>query len=288
MVNPGQNAAAWSSLVGSAAAIFGLAESQFVLALLGVSLCAASAAGDLYLRRKRRQHSAGIAIEGLNLDALYLACLRRRTNTSLELQRAFQVAIVDGADLNLAWQYEGRCRSEGETAIEFSIESEHSVPFEKLDCFAFDLKNDPQRMQTIRPVLIGNDGPSKKIEVSFLKPLAKGDQFSVLLHCKLPGCINTGVHYYTSTLSFAQRSIESSGVHLMFVKSRPRWLRAYDVLKDGQASLVSELRPIRDDGMICEYIDVAQNVPGRFVRVYLYDLRALGKESPELRRLEVA
>src|ERR1051326_5229317 len=108
MVNPGKHVAPWSILTGSAVAILGLAQSQPWLALLGISLCAASGAGELYFQRKRHRRSAGITIEGLDLDALYLANLRRRMNTSLELQRAFQVAIVDGADLNLAWQYEGQ------------------------------------------------------------------------------------------------------------------------------------------------------------------------------------
>jgi hypothetical protein len=288
MVNAGKNVAPWSTLAGSTAAIVGLAQSQLWLALLGISLSAASAFGDLYLHRKRHGRSAGITIEGLNLDALYLANLRRRTNSSIELQRAFQVAIIDEADLNLAWQYEGQCRSESETAIEFSIDSEHPVPFDALDCFAFDLKNDPQRIQRIRPALIGSDGSSKKVRVSFLKPLALGEPFSVLLHCNLPGCINTGVQYYTSTVSFEQRSIESSGVHLMFVKARPRWMRVYDVLKNGQARFVSELRPIRDDGVTCEYIDIAQNISGQSIRVYLYDLPALGGLTSTLRRVGAA
>lgn len=280
--------APWSSLAASTAAILGLTQSQIWLALLGTSICAASAAGELYLQHKRHRRSGGLTIEGLNLDALYLANLRRRMNRSLELQRAFQVAIIDGADLNLAWQYEGQCRSERETDIEFSIDSEHPVPFERLDCFAFDLKNDPQRIQRIRPALIGSDGPSKKVQVPFLKPLALDDPFSVLLHCNLPDCINTGVQYYTSTVSFGQRSIESSGVHLMFVKTRPRWMRVYDVLRNGHAGFVGELRPIRDDGMTCEYIDIAQNIPGQSVRVYLYDLPALGAPTSELRRVGAA
>ena len=139
-------------------------------------------------------------IERLNLDALHVANLRRRLNRSLNVERAFQVAIIEGADLHLAWQYEGYCQANAETSIEFSIDSDNNIPFDQLECFAFDLQNDPVRLKQIRPTLVGSDGVSKKISVPFLKALTGNDRFSVLLHCTLPACINTGVQYYTSSL----------------------------------------------------------------------------------------
>lgn len=211
----------------------------------------------------------------MNLDSLLVATLRRRLNKSLTVERAFQVAIIDGTDLNIAWQYDGFCRSQRETSIEFSVDSENNVAFEQLDCFAFDLQNDPARLHQIRPTLVGSDGVSKKISVSFLQPLAFRQRFSVLLNCNLPGCITTGVQYYTSSLSFEQRSIASTSVHLIFVKTRPEWVRAYECAKNGAMTMLSELRPFRDDGATCEYVDMSQNVSGQSVRVYLYDLPAV-------------
>src|SRR5277367_2117833 len=216
-----------------------------------------------------------MSIEGLNLDSLHVANLRRRLNTSLTVERAFHVAIIEGADLNVAWQYDGFCRSQRETSIEFSIDSENNVAFDDLNCFGFDLQNDPLRLHQIRPTLVGSDGVSKKIGVSFLQPLAFQDRFSVLLNCNLPGCITTGTQYYTSSLSFDQRSIESASVHLIFVKNRPEWVRVYERAKNGAMTLVGEPRPFRDDGATCEYVDMVQNVPGQSVRVYVYDLPAV-------------
>jgi hypothetical protein len=244
--------------------------------ILGVCVASVSAAAVIYARRKERLlQSARLNIEGLNLDCLSIANLRRRLNRSLVVDRAFHVAIINGCDLDVAWQYDGFCRSQCETRIEFSIDSENNVPFEDLDCFAFDLHNDPERLQPIRPTLIGSDGVSKKISVSFLQPLTLQQPFSTLLHCTLPGCITTGVQYYTSSLSFDQRSVESAPVHLIFVKCRPEWVRVYESRKGGMA-LARELRPFRDDGATCEYVDMAQNVPGQSARVYLYDLQTGG------------
>jgi hypothetical protein len=252
----------------------------YCAAILGVCVASVSAAAVIYARRKERLlQSARLNIEGLNLDCLSIANLRRRLNRSLVVDRAFHVAIINGCDLDVAWQYDGFCRSQCETSIEFSIDSENNVPFEDLDCFAFDLHNDPARLQPIRPTLIGSDGVSKKISVSFLQPLALQQPFSTLLHCTLPGCITTGVQYYTSSLSFDQRSVESAPVHLIFVKCRPEWVRVYESGRGGTMAFARELRPFRDDGATCEYVDMAKNVPGQSARVYLYDVQAGGTRS---------
>jgi len=277
MINARETLAVWASAFGSAFALLGVAESQSWLALLGITCSAGSVATTQISKRNRRlAHFALSSGEALNLDSLLIANSRRRLNRTLMLERAIQVAIIDGADLNLAWQYDGYCRSQREASIEFSIDSENNVPFEQLECLAFDLQNDPARLHEIRPTLVGGDGVSKKISVSFLQPLALRQRFSVLLNCKLPGCITTGVQYYTSSLSFEQRSIASASVHLIFVKRRPEWVRVYEYRKSGAMALVNELRPFRDDGATCEYVDTIQNVPGQSVRVYLYTLSAVG------------
>jgi hypothetical protein len=265
----------WVSIFGSALALLGLARTEPGLVFLGIALSAASASAALYLKRNPAlRRSTGVTIDGLNLDSLSIANLRRRLNRSLTVERAFHVGIINGTDLNIAWQYDGHCRSQAETTIEFSVDTENNVAFDELDCFAFDLQNDPERLHKIRPILVGSDGVSKKISVPFLQPLGFRERFSVLLNCNLPGCITTGVQYYTSSLSFDQGSIESATVHLMFVRTRPEWVKVYECDQHGRPRSAAELRPFRDDGATCEFVDMTQNVPGQSVRVYLYDLAA--------------
>jgi hypothetical protein len=277
------NIALLANLLGNGVAILGLAQSEPWLAAIGIAGSAASAATVLASKTGADgNRTPQPEIGNLHLDSLHLANLRRRLNKSLAVERAFQVAIIDGPDLHLAWQYDGCCRSQGEGTIEFSVDSENNVPFEQLECFAFDLQNDPARLHAVRPTLVGSDGVSKKVSVSFLKPLQPGDRFSVLLNCTLPGCVSTGHQYYTSSQSFAQESVESSSVHLIFVRARPDWVRVYEFDRKGRAVLVSELRPFRDDGATCEYVDMAQNAPGQSVRVYLYNLPALGTRTEEV------
>jgi hypothetical protein len=277
MIHRQRNLASCASILGSAIALLGVIQSETYLTLVGIACSGASAAAALFWKRNQpTPDSAPVSIEGLNLDSLVVANLRRRLNKSLVVERALHVAIVDGTDLNIAWQYDGFCRSQRETGIEFSIDSENNVAFDDLDCFAFDLENDPARLHQIRPALVASDGVSKKIRVTFLRPLVFQQRFSVLLQCNLPGCITTGAQYYTCSLSFDQRSIQSASVHLMFVKMRPECVRVYECAKNGVMTLVSEPKPFRDDGATCEYVDMMQNVPGQSVRVYLYVLPANG------------
>ncbi len=91
----------------------------------------------------------------------------------------------------------------------------------------------PQRLHKIRPMLVGSDGLSKKIAVPFSEaaPLTTTIQYSSQL--PLTWVHGTGVRYFTSTLSFDQRSISRLAVHLVFARSAPAWIRVYDCGQHG-------------------------------------------------------
>ena len=284
MRDPRDDLASWASIFGSIIALLGLIQSQAWLAAIGASILGISIVALGYAWRGRRTlKSASITIEGRNLDSLNIANLRRRRNRSLVVQHAYHLAKIDEQDLTVLWQYDGYCRADKETSIEFSIDSESIVPFDELECFAYDLQEDPQRLHKIRPMLVGSDGLSKKIAVPFLKPLLSQQQFSILLSCHLPGCMGTGVRYFTSTLSFDQRSISRLAVHLVFARSAPDWIRVYDCDKHGRPSLAGELRPFRDDRETCEYVDLCENLAGQSVRIYVFQL---GPPVPRISRDE--
>lgn len=263
--------ASWVRILGTATTLLGLIQSVSWLTAVGVCFIGISIFVLTQARKGRRLlKSAAINLEGRNLDALNLANLRRRLNRSLVVQRAYHLARIEGQDLSVSWQYDGYCGAEKETSIEFSIDSESNIPFSELECHAFDLQQDPQCLHKIRPVLIGGDGLSKKIAIPFLKPLALQQPFSVILNCKLPGCLSAGVQYYTSTLSFEQPSIHRLAVHLVFIRSQPDWVRVYECDANSQPSLIADLRPLREDDETCEYIDIAENVPGQSGRIYAF------------------
>lgn len=191
-------------------------------------------------------------------------------NRSLIVQEAEQVATINGEDLGIAWRYRGYCRAPHEASVEFSIDSDNNNPFEHLDCFAYDLQHDPKRMHRIRPVLLGADGLSKKIAVPLLERLSEREPFNVLLICTLPGCMKSGVDYYTSTMSAAQERVPTSTVRLVFLNERPEWVRVYECGASGTTRLLKDLRPSRETAELIEYTDQAADVPAQSVRIYIF------------------
>jgi hypothetical protein len=269
-----ESLAFWSSILGTTLGLLGLIESSRWLAVLGLLLVAGSAAALLYARKQRvRLKLADVRIEGRSIDSLNVASLGRRLNRSLIFQEADQVVTVDGEDAVITWRYRGYCRSPREAAIEFSIDTDNNVPFERLDCFAYDLQHDPKRMHRIRPVLLGADGLSKKIAVPFLERLSERDPFSVMLTCKLPGCMKSGTEYYASTMSVAQDRVPVSMVRLKFLRERPEWLRVYECGASGTVRLLKDLRPSLETDRMTEYADLTNDVPSQSARIYVFRRR---------------
>jgi hypothetical protein len=248
--------------------------------MTGLGLIVAGASAAYATAGERRLRSGTISVEGRSIDALNVANLRRRRNRSLVVRCADHTARIDGDDLTVTWQYDGFCRARRETSIEFSIDSENILPFGELDCRAYDLQADPELRHPIQPVLVENDGASKKIAVPFLKALVSREPFSVMLRCKLPGCMRAGVQYYTSTLSFDQRSVENFSVRLIFDGHHPDWLRVYECDRFHRPTLQGNLRREHDDAESCEFLDTVQNVPGKLTRIYVFRIGAEPAHRP--------
>jgi hypothetical protein len=271
MQNLPQVLASIAALLGPIAKIVGLVQSRGWLAITGgLSVAVAIAIAIYALSQRRRIGSASIEIEGTSIDSINAANLRRRVNRSLTVQTAEHVATIDGADLDMVWRYVGYCRAGNETAMEFSVDSGNTLPFDQLDCYAYDLQRDPEKRHKIQPVLIGPDGISKKIAVPFLEPLAIREPFDLMLHCRMPTTYRPGVCHYTSTLSFDQDRVGRCTVRLKFIRSKPTWVRVYASDVSGRPRLMKSLHPLHEDQQGCEYRDVTENIPAQSIRIYMF------------------
>ena len=265
------SSAYWSTILGTVLSVLGFSESSLFLAVLGSLLLAGSLAALGYAERQRhRLRLAAVKIEGRSIDSLNVASLGRRLNRSLIVQEAEQEATIKGEDMVMTWRYSGYCRVPHEAAIEFSIDSDNHIPFERLDCFAYDLQHDPKRVHRIRPVLLGADGLSKKLAVPLLECLSDREPFNVILICALPGCMKSGVEYYTSTMSVAQECVPTSMVRLVFLSEKPEWVRVYECGTSGATKLLKDLRPSRETAQLIEYTDLANDVPAQSARIYVF------------------
>jgi hypothetical protein len=225
----------------------------------------------LYANKQRQLlKSAGLRVAGRSIDCLNAASLRRRLNRSLVIQRVENLAVIDGDGVALTWKCSGYCKGDRESVIEFSVDADANIPFNEFDCFAYDLKVDPRRQHRIQPILLGPDGISKKIAVPFLSPVSALDPFNILLKCNMSGCMNWGVDYYTTTLSFEQKHVPSYALRLIFMHDLPTWLRVYEYRNGGEVSLLKDLRPVRNDTEGCEYLDAGTDVPANSARIYVF------------------
>jgi hypothetical protein len=266
-----ESLASWASIAGTILGILGLIQSYTWLTAIGAFLFLVSFAALLYARRQREiLRSAAIKVSGRSIDSLNIASLRRRLNRSLVIQEAYHLAQIEGDNLAISWQYTGYCHAQRESVIEFSVDTDNHVPFDRLTCFAYDLLNDPTKEHRIRPMLIGPDGISKKVAVPFLEPLIAQQPFDMLLACDLPGCMKGGIEYYTSTMSFDQDRVRRFATRLLFRSGRPKWVRVYDCDDSGAVRLLRDLRPLREGGELTEYLDAGHDVAARSARIYVF------------------
>jgi hypothetical protein len=260
-----------AALLGPIATILGLVQSRGWLTGLGALFVCAAIIAAVYARaQQRRLEAASIEIEGISIDSVNAASLRRRVNRTLTIQTADQTVTIDGTDLDMIWRYAGYCRADHETALEFSVDGASSIPFSALECYAYDLKRDPDKKCKIQPVLVGPDGISKKLSVPFLEPLVSNEGFDIMLHCRMQGIYRPGTGYYTSTLSLDQDKVGRCTVDLKFPQSKPDWVRVYECASSGRPRLLKTLRAINGDHDILTYRDVAEKVDARSVRIYLF------------------
>lgn len=251
--------------------IIGLVQSTGWLAVLGGICSGIALAAVVYgLQERRRTQSATLTIEGVSIDALGIANLRRGLNRTLTIQAADHAALIDGPSITMKWRYTGYCSGANESAFEFSIDAEKIGPFDTVECFAYDLKRDAARQHKIRPVLVGPDGISKKVAVPFLEPLHAGQAFDIELTCHLPNCFDAGTEYYTSTLSFDQEFVDRCSVRLVFAERRPDWVRVYQCGNLERAKLIKALAPRSITESRIEYLDTVTRIAGQSARVYLF------------------
>jgi hypothetical protein len=260
-----------ATIIGTVVSVFGVLQSRLWLVLTSLLFVCVTVFAGLYARSARIALNEGsIMIEGHSIDSLNIANLRRRVNRTFVIQEAIHTARIEGEDLEITWKYSGYCRAHRESAMEFSIDSDDSTPFDKLNCFAYDLGHDPEMSHQIRPLLVGTEGISKKISVPFLGPVEAHQSFGLLLKCTLPRCVNGGFGYYTSTLSFAQDRVRRSMVRLIFAGSVPSWVRVYECLPQRRPVLVKTLAPFLLEPGLHEYVDEVKNREGNSARVYTF------------------
>jgi hypothetical protein len=266
-----ESLAAVATILGTVLSLLALIQARTWLVMIGLPLIGVALITGFYARRERLAlKSATITIEGRSIDALNAANLRRHINRNYTIQEIHHTASIDGEDLDVEWTYSGYCRVKQASAFDFTLTAESAIPFERLDCVAFDLTRDAAMKHPIRPLLVGSDGISKRLSVPFLEALTIDQPFTVMLKCTLPNAVKSGPSYYTLRLAFAQDRIPRATVKLVFRGARPNWLRVYECILTKEPRLVRTLNVQREEKGRFEYCDAIDNAPGQSARVYAF------------------
>ena len=268
-----ESIALWSEIIGEVVAVYSMIESHTAKTLLGALFFSTSILLTFRIfNLKKYIKTTNTVIGDKKIDALNVANIVKKVNTSLKIQEATHLIKVHGKNLFLTFEYSGYCKSkEGESGFVYSIDSDVNIPFEKLTCYGFDLLNDPRRKHKISPLLLGPDGLTKRVGLPFISHLSEGDPFHVVLFCELPGCMKFGKDYVTSTLAFDDdKGIKKFSVKIEFVENHPKWVRLYDATS-GEPRLVKDLKPARTKARSVFYEENYQNIESQKALVYLFE-----------------
>lgn len=211
-----------------------------------------------------------IVIEDVSIDALNISNLFKKQNKSLEVREATHKADISKKNMFLEFEYSGYCKSNnGEEGMIFTLDSDVNQDIDEIDCYGFDLKQDPDQKNKIRPILLKKSGLSKKVKLPFTKKINKGDSFHIKFFFKLIDCMKYGEDYFLSTLAF-KNDIDSFKNEIKF-DIKPEWVRCYKV-SNGKTEFRKNLT---SNNFI--YKDLEENPSSNIAFIYIFERKEVKK-----------
>lgn len=219
----------------------------------------------------KRKKNKPVAIEQLPIESLFLAEINRTQMDSVCIREAVHTVRIVEKDVSVTFDYSGICtEKKGESNFIFSIGGDSLYAFKDLNCFGFDLIEDPNKKSPIIPILASKDGLCKKVKLPLKRHLNQYDIFSVELNYTWPSCMKYEDDYYASTLSFKNETIEKYTVKLIFSEIRPDWVRVYtengELIKDLGGKVVK----LNADKVEYVYIDKVTNPSANSKLIYQF------------------
>src|SRR5437660_1149428 len=106
----------WATILGTLLGLFAVIQSLTWLVVVCVLVVSGSIVALFYAKRQQLLvKSAVMKVAGRSIDSLNAASLNRRTNRSLVIQEAKNLATIDGEDLVITWKCSGYCQATRES-----------------------------------------------------------------------------------------------------------------------------------------------------------------------------
>lgn len=184
------------------------------------------------------------------------------------------ICEINKSDAILEYEYVGVCVDKN--GMDFFSTSLYSHDINKLNdmkWFAYDLKNDPNKRQKIKPELQSPDGATKRVIFKFHQKIKYNELCSYYTYQEVKNCVkSTGKDYYVSTVLYKNRPLHDYKVILKFHNVKPSNISVYSVKYRKSTFLYNLLdKNMSFDNNTYTYIDNINDETAWSIRVYIFN-----------------
>ncbi len=181
---------------------------------------------------------------------------------------------IDKSGAILEYQYFGVCVDKnGMDYFSTSLYSHDFNDINNMEWFAYDLKNDPNRKQQIKPELQTPKGATKRVIFKFHKKIKYNEICSYYTYQEVNNSVKeNGKDYYVSTVLYKNKPLHDYKVILKFHDIKPSSISVYSI-KHRKGIFLYDLldENMSFDNNIYTYIDDINNETAWSIRVYIFN-----------------
>lgn len=258
------------SIITSIMTIFGGINNNVIVFILGIILTLLF----VYIIIKIKQRPKYTEIEGIRIeeaDNIPIFVPRKNRLNPLNVTHTYS---TEKTSATLEYEYYGVCNDKnGVDGFSTILHSNDINNLDKMNWFAYDLKNDPNKSRKISPQLQSPDSSTKRVLFKFHKRIKYNQIFHYYTYQELKNVIReSGKDYFVSTVLYKNRPLCDYKVILKFVNIKPSNISVYSV-KNRKGKFLYNLL---DTNMIYKdnnyiYTDDIENETAWSVRVYIFE-----------------
>ncbi len=257
-------------IVTSLMTIFGGITNNILLFLLGALFTTIS----IFVVLKIKSYPKYTEVRGIRIEEADNIPLVVPKKNQMNPFRVKHICEIQKTDAILEYQYEGICTDKkGMDYFSTSLYAHDINELEKMNWFAYDLNNDPQKDVKIRPQLQTPKGSTKRVIFNFNRKIRYNEYCGFYTYQEVTNSVREqGWDYYVSTVLYKNRPIHDYKVILKFHNVKPDEIEVYSV----KHKKCNYLYKLTDSNMkvknnVYIFTDSIENETAWSIRVYLFN-----------------
>lgn len=258
------------SIITSIMAIMGGIQNNFLVLVLGIILTLLL----VYIFIKIKKRPKYTEIEGMRIEEADNIPIFAPKKNKLNPLVVTHICEICGVDAILEYEYFGVCvDKEGMDEFATCLYSHDINDVNQMNWFAYDLKNDPNKNEKIKPQLQTPKGSTKRVTFKFHRRIRFNEICNYYTYQEVKNSIKRiGKDYYVSTVLYKNRPLHDYKVILKFHDNKPDNISVYSV--KGKEGIF--LYNLLDENMIIEdstyiYTDHIEGETAWSIRVYIFN-----------------